>query len=242
MSECEVRGDVKRSVAEFWADHKAEITLTVVSLVVFGFLIRITNRDDLTPSDLTQIGTLMILVIVTVSYAASTHRIERAAREQAEAARKQAEETQHAVELALRSERNAVMPIVNLEGHGPYFGSSATASLTNVGKGPALGLRISAIVKPDSDGEYLESDLVGIPAFEVGRDDEVQVPFSEAQGPIVRRWEECKLMASYRDIYGQYFRSTFTLTRSGGFKFDYDRLGAPGSPSPLTDWGIKDEL
>ena len=227
---------------EFWSDHKAVIIVTLPLLVVLSLLLRITNREELAQSDLVQVGTLMVLVIVTVSYAASTHRIEHASKEQAEAAHAQAEESRRAVEIALRSERNAVIPIVRLEGHGPYYSSHATASLRNVGKGPALGLRISAIVKPDSNGDRVGSDLVGIPVFEVGRNDEVQVPFSEAHGPIVRRWEECKLVASYRDIYGQYFRSTFTLTRSGGFKFDYDRLGAPGSPSPLTDWGIKDEL
>ena len=147
--------DMNRSLAEFWSDHNAEIIVTVLSLVVFGLLLRITNRNQLTPSDLTQIGTLMVLVIVTVSYAAATHRIERASKEQAEAARKQAEESQRAVEVALRAERNAVMPIVKLLASVHPRGTIDIATC-NAGRGPALNLTLWGIYLGPSGDEVCE--------------------------------------------------------------------------------------
>ena len=221
-------------VSSVWSDYRIEAILVALAIVGFPVAFYFTERNFLSPSDLIQIYTLIILVIVTVSYAVSTRRIQRTALEGVEATRKQAEESRRAVEVALRSERNAVMPIVKLDGHGPYSGSSATASVENVGKGPALGLRVSAIVSPDSNGDYVASDSVAIPVLEVGKSVEGPVPFSVEQGPVARSWRECRLVAHYRDIYGQYFSSTFTRTRSGAVRFEYERLGASGS-------GLNDE-
>lgn len=87
-------------VSSVWSNYRIETILAVLAMVGLPVAICFTERDFLSPNDLIQIYTVIILVIVTVSYAAST--------------RKQAEESRRAVEIALRSERNAVMPIVKL--------------------------------------------------------------------------------------------------------------------------------
>ena len=153
---------VKRFVAGVWAKYWGKALLCVLLAAVVGVLGILTFCQVLTSSEFIEIFTLVVLVAVTTWYAASTQKIQRAVQDQTKVSR-------DAVETALRAERNSVMPIVKLEGHGPYYGFSATASFENVGKGPALGLKLSAIVSPDSDGDCVVSDPVAIPVLEVAK-------------------------------------------------------------------------
>ena len=147
---------VKRFVAGVWAKYWGKALSCVLLAAVVGVLGILTFCQVLTSSEFIEIFTLVVLVAVTTWYAASTQKIQRAVQDQTKVSR-------DAVETALRAERNSVMPIVKLDGHGPYYGFSATASFENVGKGPALGLKLSAIVSPDSDGDCVVSDPVAIP-------------------------------------------------------------------------------
>ena len=206
---------------EPWSDHKAEIILTVLSVVVFVFLLRFTNRVLLTPSDLTQVATLMVLVVVTVSYAASTHRIEHAAKEQAEAAHEQTEESRRAVETGLRAERNSVRPIVDML----LVLTPFQVELSNVGVGPALNLEVMIIFEADKGDFTCEGgpiQVIGagqVSSFDLDR---LDVP-SESRS----RRRRYQMIAIYEDIYGQRFRSwaypSPDLTQTG-LRFTFEQI------------------
>ena len=130
----------KDIVASAWSEHKFEVILGGIAILGFPVAFYYTKRALLSPSDLIQIYTLIILVIVTVSYAVSTRRIQLTAIEEVEAARKLTEASRDAVEAALRAERNAMMPIIKLMPTGTLGVHQQSVTFRNVGKGPALNL------------------------------------------------------------------------------------------------------
>ena len=78
-----------RLVKNVWRTYKIEAILTFLGLVFMVSLIYYTDPDWLSPSDTIQTMTLVVLVVVTVSYAMSTRKI---------------------YEVASTAERNAVFP------------------------------------------------------------------------------------------------------------------------------------
>ena len=215
---------MKRLAVNFLLDHWAEIIVTLLFSVAFGLLLRITNREELTQSDLTQVGTLMVLVIVTVSYAAVTHRIEHAAKEQAEAANSQAQESQRAVEAALRAERNSVKPIVDMLLVMPTV-SSFQIDVSNVGVGPALNLEVMLIYEGDGGDYTCESGPIQV--LGAGQMSKCDLDIREVPQEIRFSGTRYQLLAIYEDIYGQRFRSwafpSPDLTQTG-LRFTFEQM------------------
>ena len=200
----QVTTKAKDIIVSAWSDHKFEAILGGVAILGFPVAFYYTTPDSLSPSDLIQIYTLIILVIVTVSYAVSTRSIQLTAIQEVEAARQQTEASRDAVEAALRAERNAVMPIVKLTQTGFFGAHRPSVSVSNVGKGPALNLRLWVENDPkgvdDSTTRFREVEFleVGLEIrTDVGADD---APLNREQG--------FHLVGQYYDIYGQGFRST----------------------------------
>ena len=109
-----------RLVKNVWRTYKIEAILTFLGLVFMVSLIYYTDPDWLSPSDTIQTMTLVVLVVVTVSYAMSTRKI---------------------YEVASTAERNAVFPIVNLTAEETKQ-DHIRISYQNIGRGPALNLKI----------------------------------------------------------------------------------------------------
>ncbi len=214
-------------IAEFWSDHNAEVVLAILAVVVFVFLIPITNLDDLTTSDLTQIGTLMVLVVVTVSYAASTHRIEHASKEQVEATRRQTEVSRDAIKIALDSQKDAAMPILEPSPQRwTLRGNTISVPYTNVGRGPALNL----IVCVNYESQDRRQSITGtcdepIPVLSVESvcTLHVKVPVSDAPTLPKEPVPGFRMVAQYSDIFGREFRFTINETSKGPM-YSLDRL------------------
>ena len=202
---------VKGIVVSAWSEHKFEVILGGIAILGFPVAFYYTRPDSLSPSDLIQIYTLIILVIVTASYAVSTRRIQLTAMDEVEAVRQQTEASRDAVEAALRAERNAVMPIVKLD-IGGWISNGASQQVLkarNVGRGPALNLRLWAennpIGKDDSPARITEHAFLEV-GLEILREAEVR------DGPLSIE-KGFYFVGQYDDIYGQGFRSTTYVSR-----------------------------
>ena len=98
---------MKKQSSGIWSDHKTEFVLGIIGVCGSVGLIIFSYPAFLSPSDTIQSITLILLVIVTISYAKSTHKNYKAAFEQVSA-------TKEAVRVAVDSERNSFAPIVEL--------------------------------------------------------------------------------------------------------------------------------
>ena len=204
---------MKRLSAGVWSNFWIELLLGLVFLAAVGVLWRLTYCGTFTLSESIQVGTLFLLISVTTWYAISTRRIQRAAVDQAEA-------TQSAVQVALDSERNAVMPIVELK---IVNGSprSLTIVCRNVGNGPALNLRVLANFDSKDRGDEVTIaqgtvTLVGARDTELPRLDANPLPSEIADGFFPLR-----LVGQYSDIYGRRFRSTTYTNTSRDLRTTY---------------------
>ena len=204
---------MKRLSSGVWSNFWIELLLGLVFLVAVGVLWRLTYCGTFTLSESIQVGTLFLLISVTTWYAISTRRIQRAAVDQAEA-------TQSAVQVALDSERNAVMPIVELK---IVNGSprSLTIVCRNVGNGPALNLRILANF--DSADRSDEVTIAQGTVTLVGaRDAEVtRLNVSRLSTEIADGFSQLRLVGEFSDIYGRTFCSTTYTNTSRDLRTTY---------------------
>ena len=111
---------MKRLIESIWRTYKIEAILLLLGLALLVALICYTDPDWLSPGDSIQTMTLVVLVIVTVSYAKSTRKI---------------------FEIALDAERNAVSPIISIVAEVTSL-DQILISYENIGRGPALNLKI----------------------------------------------------------------------------------------------------
>ncbi|MCY4652599.1 MAG: hypothetical protein OXC95_05480 [Dehalococcoidia bacterium] len=182
--------------------------LGVAILLVLSVLAPFTRREFLVPSDVIQIVTLVVLVIVTAWYAYSTHRIHRATTDQVAAAKEQAEASRRAVEVALDTEKNTVLPIVKLEWRSSVGGDRVTVAFINIGRGPALNLRAWLRDNAETGKGNLKSNVISAYALGVGE----QEPHEFRALPrthLPNLSSGFSIVAEYSDIYEQSFRSTF---------------------------------
>ena len=202
---------MKRTSGSLWSDRKVEIVGLGLVMCVILVLIGFTTRALLAPSDSIQIVTLVILVVVTFSYAESTRRIQRTAIEEVEATRQQAEESRRAVEVALTAEKNAMLPIVEVRVLVPIPGGFKVVC-RNVGNGPALNLMVLANYSlPDrEDYETFASASVSVLPVKDFETPEMNVP-KMPEGTLDIEWRFC-LEGHYVDIYGRPCRSTMNIT------------------------------
>ena len=216
-----------KDVAEsIWIDHKAEVIVSIVFVLAIIVLIYFTSPKPLVMADLIQIVTLMLLVVVTVSYAISTHRIHKATMDQVVATKEQAEVSRQAVQVALNAEKNAVMPILSVacEINGRGGGDSTQdvrAPHVNIGKGPALNLEIwlSPYLENIEDDPRSSSRFIQV----LGIDDQRYCRWRDS------REQELSLstlspgfciVAEYFDVHGRKFRSKVLITDPLGSRSD----------------------
>ena len=84
---------MKWLIERIWITYRIEAILALLGLALLAALICYTDPDWLSPSDTIQTMTLVVLVIVTLSYSRSTRKI---------------------YEVALNAEKNAVSPIISI--------------------------------------------------------------------------------------------------------------------------------
>lgn len=200
---------VKKFLRRTWTSHKAEAISCILGSIAIGVLVYISHPGPLAPSDAIQIGTLIVLIVVTVSYASAT--------------RQQAKASNQAVDIALRAEKGAAMPIIRLR--WVSFGDRIVVNYTNVGKGPAL--RVNVWVRHSSgqsgDGER-SSSIQSISVLAVGQEVDRAWPQLDGNLPELSLDEGFEALAEYADIHAQRFRSKVHITREENDTFCFERI------------------
>ena len=170
--------------------YKIEAILFLLGLAATGGLIYFTRRELLGPSDTIQTITLIVLVIVTVSYAVSTRKI---------------------YGVALNSERNAVVPIINLsmEETGQ---DHIRIAYENIGRGPALNIRIWLEREDDEQFWYLKSETNKNKGFRaaVGVGQSGNRRWDNSEGPLPA-YTGFDIVAEYTDVFHQRFESRLVI-------------------------------
>ena len=198
------------------------VLLGLLSVIGVAALLQYTKPDLLMPSDTIQIITLAVLVIVTIWYAISTHRIQEETKRQASAVREQTEISRQAVEIALNTAKNSVLPIVNLSSPVKSLGPTsvfpkADASINlrvhykNIGKGPALNLRAWLRYDPEAFGEGARSEIGNAYALGAGEEGNFVWSSSTETLPLLSTLSGFDIVAEYEDIYRRKFRTTMFL-------------------------------
>ena len=216
---------LKRLLNSIFGDYKTEVVLCVIGLAITLALIYFSYPESFAPSDTIQAITLIVLVVVTVSYAKSTHKIYKATSEQVHA-------TQEAVRVAVDSERNSFAPIVELtlyNDNPQYIGhEDIPIFYKNVGKGPALNL-VLWINGDDEQFCYLKSDYekkrrfraalgVGDSYKEIWHANINETPTQ----PLPSANSGYDVVAEYTDVFGRRFESKLTIIRQYEFN-EYDQ-------------------
>ncbi len=195
---------MKRLAKTVWRSYKIEAVLFIVGLCFSGVLIYYTLPGLLTLSDTIQTITLIFLVIFTVSYAMSTRRI---------------------YEIALNAERNAVVPIIDLTAEVTTQ-DQIRISYQNIGRGPALNLRIWLELEYDKQFEYLKSEEMKNTnyraALGVGQDGDLEWDTSE--GILPTRTSGFDIVAEYSDVFRQRFMSKLVLINPYDQEFNFRKV------------------
>ena len=194
-----------------WRALATVLLLLGTSLAAVVVLIFFTERAYLEPGDTVQILTLAVLVAVTFWYAISTHRINSSTDEQATAIREQADTSRRALEVALDAEKNAVIPIVKLS-----IGSTSTgavgveqvgATCTNIGRGPALNLRMWLESRPLHATGIRKSSIKPYRALGVNESWDSRWTHRGENEPLPSLEKGFYIVAEYSDIFGRGFVS-----------------------------------
>ena len=171
---------------------KLAVVLGLAFLAAVMSLVLLTYYGHLTLSEAIQVGTLMVLILITVWYADSTAR--------------QVNASEKAVQVALDAQRDAVKPIVELT--LVTSGNRIPIELRNLGRGPALNFRVCAKLRSkDGSVEATSRCSVG-EAIGAGQKIDRILVFSELDLDFGNRGDDLEVVAEYTDIHGQGFRST----------------------------------
>ena len=206
------------------------LILALVAAIGIAAIVCLVRQGILTPSEGIEVGTLGTLILVTAWYAYSTHRIQGAARDQAEISKR-------ATEIALNTARNAVLPIVSLGGpgtsgtttdNGAVQVNSVSVSYSNIGEGPALNLKVWLSYPFELDGVGSKSSAKPRSVLGVGEDGQFLWQSSDGE-QLPSSTDEYDIVAEYTDIYRRPFRSTLFRTRGayGRFETEFSFIQVP---------------
>ena len=189
----------------FWVNYNIEAILLVFGLGLLVALIWFTAPNWLSPSDTIQTMALAILVIVTVSYARSTRKI---------------------YEIALNSERNGVFPIISIT-VAVTNQNQIAITYQNIGRGPALNLRIWLLAEHDKQFWYLKSDAMKNTDFaaEVGAGQGGKRRWNSKDGPLPSPTSGFDIVAEYTDVFQQALESRLVIVNTFDHEFKFGIRG-----------------
>ena len=192
---------MKRQSESICRTYWIEAILSFLGLVLMVALICYTDPDWLSPGDTIQTMTLVVLVIVTVSYARSTRKI---------------------YEVALNAERNAVFPIISIVAEVTNL-DQIRISYENIGRGPALNLEIWLELNYDEQFRYLKSEEMKNRSFRaaLGVGQSGQLEWNSSEGVLPTRRSGIDIVAEYTDVFRQGFWSKLVIVNNydQGFHF-----------------------
>lgn len=214
-----------------WSDHKTELILGIVGALGGIALIVFSYPAFLSPSDTIQSITLILLVVVTTSYAKSAHNTYKATSAQVTATKEATEVNRQAVQVAIDSEHNAVAPLINLRlVESTHFMGIMSVDYENLGKGPALDLMVW-IKGDDEQFHYLQSDAERNrhfrPAIREGEtvrcDWSQNMDISPTQ-PLPTINSGFDVIAEYTDVFRSRFESKLTVINQFDREFSYRQV------------------
>ena len=196
---------MKKLATIIWSEYRLESILLFLGLVLAWVLIYFTFPKTLAPSDTIQTITLVVLVIVTVSYAVSTRKIHK---------------------VAVNAEMNAVFPIVNLT-IDVISQDQIRVSYQNIGRGPALNLRIWLERECAEQFDYLKSDAMKNKGFvaALGVSQNRQLEWDGSEGELPTRKDGFDVVAEYSDVFQQGFTSKLQIINSCDQEFSFGKKG-----------------
>ena len=192
---------MKWLIERIWITYRIEAILALLGLALLAALICYIDPDWLSPSDTIQTMTLVVLVIVTLSYSRSTRKI---------------------YEVALNAEKNAVSPIISIvaEVTNPH---QILISYENIGRGPALNFKIWLELDNDEQFRYLKSEEMKNRSFRaaLGVGQQGQREWNSSEGVLPTRTSGIDIVAEYTDVFRQHFQSKLVIvnTYDQGFHF-----------------------
>lgn len=179
-----------------WSDRKGGIVITAAifaGVVIILVMILFTYPKTLSPSDTVQGATIVVLTLVTIVYAVATWR--------------QAEASQRAVEVALDSEKNAAMPVIEFKIIGFSNNGGIMIDITNQGKGPALNLKVWANLYSEHGEIEITSQVSPLTIAAEGKTTRTELDFLGASMNLQHRSNDMELVAEYKDVFRREFRS-----------------------------------
>ena len=200
----------------------AAVVLDIVSLSYLKW------QEYITLSEGIEINILGVLVVVTIWYAKSTKGIQKATADQVAATREQAEISRKATEIALNNTQNAVLPIVRVAPDGgiqtqlesgEVYVKTAGVKYGNIGKGPALNLRVRLRYDQEECSYIKCSDALG-----VGEEGTFEWSSEEEVLPLPAGSDEYDVVAEYTDVYRREFISTLFLLPGGQRVFSFRQV------------------
>ena len=226
-----------------WRIWSLVIFTCLVALLTIAGLIYFTERDHLKPGDTIQIVTLVILVVVTLWYAISTDRIHSvtakqvaATQEQASASRQQATISEKALEATMDAEKNAVMPIIAFARGGTTSTQGRIQELRaayhNIGKGPALNLRVWLNFRTDHSDELERSGIESVDV--IGTEGTGYVEWQRGNNSTVlpETASAYDIVAEFSDIYERHFRCKFSIFNEVDSELSFERITKRTFPLP----------
>ena len=194
---------MNRRVKCVWRTYMIEVILVFFVLVLLVPLIFFTDRDWLSPSDTIQTITFVVLVIVTGYYAWSTHKIYK---------------------VASNAERNAVFPIVSIAAEVTNL-DHIVISYENIGRGPALNLRIWLEREGEDQFWYLKSEAKKNEGFRaaVGVSRKGRREWDNSEEPLPTLSSGFDIVAEYTDVFGQGFESKLVIVDSNDQEFFFGK-------------------
>ena len=218
---------MKSFIASNWSNLALAIVLVVLLLAAILWLAYLTYLQHLTPGDTIQIIALLVLVIVTGWYALSTHRINRAAAEQAASSREQAKTSKDALQVALNAQKNALLPIIKMESRGLDVKSSETGThdvsvdMKNIGNGPALYLSVWIENRLRHTEHVQRIDLHSLDILESGDSCRAANKFHLQTSSMGIYDSGFVVVAGYTDIFDRKVISRLDIAESGHVKCSF---------------------
>ena len=213
--------------------HGFVVILGAIAALGIALLSYLEWQGHLTLSESIEISILGVLILVTSWYANSTKGIQKATADQAAATREQAEISRKATEIALDAAKNAVMPIVKVAFDGGSETTSETGKVCvksmgvafrNIGKGPALNLRVWLEYFDDESGDPVRSHNKYIDVLAVKENGRFDWRFVEENLSRPGKAYGYEVFAEYKDVYKQMFRSCSNWLPGMQSEFSFGRV------------------